>query len=433
MTNTTLPSPSTHRPQTEWRNIGTVLRNHPAITAIAVLNCVLTIVEMAANHPNDMTSWVIFVLQLTLSAGIVMVPLPLCVTLLASCVVASLLPGSPSFCAMLAFPTLGLMAYLAPPAWACAAAVILSLAPTGTGLSLSFGGNGNGDVNISGFTVNVVAYLIAVGIGFSLRRRADARRERERLAAYEQSQRELEHVRHNQHLAKALHDSVTQELSSVSMLAWQWQQNSEADSEVREAMGIMYRNAQSALDHVHEVIDLIGNDSATSPAINSDEVQNDVSATLDKRSQDKPVEFLDAMRTLVDTEQQAISQLGFQGSSVVRGTALILDAQTHDVAFDLVREVYANIIRHALPGVDEYMVAVTVTGNKLTITQTNTVTAKPSSSGNGNGEVTHPLAGMRHGRGLEAHRAAVQRLGGVLRTRCNDGEWFLRAELPLAR
>ncbi|MBT1172181.1 hypothetical protein JS528_02160 [Bifidobacterium sp. MA2] len=398
---------------------------HPAVTAIAVLDCVLVVVEMAANRPADPLSWLVFAVQLTVCAGLAFAPTPACALSLAICVAAAMLPGSPSFCALLAFPTLGLLAYLTSPAWTCLAAIALSLAPTGTGVSLSVGGDGS-DVRMTGFTVNVVCYLIAVGVGVSLRRRSDARRERDRRAVYERSLRELEQVRRNRRLAKALHDSVTRELSSISMLAWQLGRNDDADPAVREAMDVMYRDARSALDHVHEVIDLIDGttpDGAMPGVTGAD--ADDEATDAARRSDPSPeaVDRMDELRRLVDAEQRSITVLGFSGTSSVHGASAVMDERTRETAFDLIREIYANIIRHAMPGDDGYMVMVDVRDGGLAITQTNTV---PETA------PRHPLEGVRHGLGLDAHRRAVEQLGGVLRTRCEDGEWFLHAELPLS-
>ncbi|WP_214376780.1 sensor histidine kinase [Bifidobacterium colobi] len=276
---------------------------------------------------------------------------------------------------------------------------------------MSFAGP-TSDIRVTGFMVNTVCYFIAVGIGVTLRRRHDAQEAHKRQAIYEQSQQELNRIRNNQYLAKALHDSVTQELSGISLLAWQWEHNGSADAEVRRAMGVMYRDAQAALNHIHEVIGLIDGDRAAHAAEISDDDTSPAS-----------IDSVEALRSLVAAEQQSITALGFAGTSTVWADHLTVSKAVRVTLFDLIREIYANIIRHAVPGVDEYMVVVKVSGKRLIITQTNTVAAN---------QTDHPLAEVRHGRGLEAHRASIEQLGGLLRTRRDEDGWFLRAEIPLS-
>ncbi|NMM94730.1 histidine kinase [Bifidobacterium sp. DSM 109957] len=217
--------------------------------------------------------------------------------------------------------------------------------------------------------------------------------------ALEKARMRLAQQEQNNALARRIHDSVTNDLSAILLLTGQLSDSASAES-VR--IGID-EHARQALNHVHEVIDLLNLD-------------------MNGHSEDLSVHHMQgvkSLREICDQKDKDLSRQGIQGTSAVMGDVLLSDEREEFIA-DLLQELYTNILRHCSGGVDEYSVVVKLSVDGVRVIQTNTCA---------NG--ARHMEGVRSGRGLSLYQQAAQSLGGHLQTGFEDGTWMLNCWIPV--
>lgn len=100
-----------------------------------------------------------------------------------------------------------------------------------------------------------------------------------------------------------------------------------------------------------------------------------------------------------------------------------ISPEVQEETLSLLTEIFANLQRHAPSGDDSYDLFVQIGPERILIRQTNDL----SNPG------TRPLPeAERSGRGLGMHQAIVEKLGGTMRTRLQDGQWLIYVSLPVA-
>lgn len=237
----------------------------------------------------------------------------------------------------------------------------------------------------------------------------------ERDARLREAGRRMAIMRRDNELASRTHDTVTGGLSYIAFTAQQRMEDDAAAPADREAWQKVEAMAQRTLDNVHAVIDILG---ATTDAQRESEEPAADSGAGDGR-------VSGAAFTRLITERLAegdarLADLGFHGTSRLADT---LPAVRRDVAREclgLVEELATNIASHATAG-GAYALLVALQDGDIAITQTNDATACPGAVNR-----RRPASG----RGLDAHRRAIQRLGGTLRTSCEEGQWMLHVAIP---
>lgn len=189
-------------------------------------------------------------------------------------------------------------------------------------------------------------------------------------AEAEQAKARLREMESRSHIAEAIHDAVTGDLS--------------------------------ALTNVHRVID---------------ELDMDVTV-LEEDADGKA--FSDLLKATMADGDRRLRALGFDITSIlhVAGGAPSASPSLAGIANDLLRETYANIARHAQSG-SKADLSVILKPNAVEITQINQ-------------ERAFPTEGMRPGgHGLAYFSKQLESHGGKLETTLRDGEWTLFAYLPI--
>ena len=374
------------------------ITGHRGSSMMAAVCCVIVVIEAFVHVPVDMLSRCAMALQLVLSALIAVFPMPAVSALILLYSLAEILPVGVVCSVVVVFPALGFLSYLVSSRWSLLAVTILTVATT-----TSYVRSGTVDAYFGGIFMGLL-YSLAVILGIILRRKDEARLRQARIFRDERYREEIKRLKNSQRLASAIHDSVTRELSSISMLSWDMSNPDVPVASVRTAMNTIYDDAQGALNHMHGVIDLL------------EQGQPD---TYEVQRDDPPA--IDQIRSVVDKEQNALSKTGYSGKSSVHGECCNVGAETMALVLDLLREIYANIIRHADPRTDAYTCVVHCSPNRIIIAQTNSVR-----------DETHRFSNVRHGRGLTYHKKAIERCGGSMHTRLSAGQWTISAEIPVS-
>lgn len=213
--------------------------------------------------------------------------------------------------------------------------------------------------------IAMVSLVLMLGCGLRWNATMTASR-----AEAEQAKTRLREMESRNHIAEAIHDAVTGDLS--------------------------------ALTNVHRVID---------------ELDMDVTV-LEEDADGKA--FSDLLKATMADGDRRLRALGFDITSIlhVAGGAPSASPSLAGIANDLLRETYANIARHAQSG-SKADLSVILKPNAVEITQINQ-------------ERAFPTEGMRPGgHGLAYFGKQLESHGGKLETTLHDGEWTLFAYLPI--
>ncbi|KFF30623.1 hypothetical protein [Bifidobacterium bombi] len=376
---------------------------------VSAFSCLVVVLEALVRHPHDGLSYVVIAAQLVFSICLVPFPLPSCLLQILTYCIVDIIPIHVSASMLVPFFSIGYLAYIYPGLRPFIIAICVSVCEI-----LSTLKRDGTDAFANGAIIGGL-YCTAISIGIVLRQKDNARRQQQLLFNEEQMKNKVKQLTMNQELSKQIHDSITRELSSIAILSWQWKDNPELAQKPREAMVQVYRESQSALNNMHHVVDLL-------KVGEHDEAFQNADDGMPFNPDD--ADMVSAIYSLVTDEQQAISRIGYQGEAAVKGTCSSLTRDTAQLVTDCIRELYANIVRHTIPGVDSFSLLVALSDRKISLTQTNTTSLK------GN-ELYQPLAGVEHGLGLNSNRKAVERLGGVMRTHLENGNWFIHIEIPV--
>lgn len=368
---------------------------------LTVVTCLAAIViQLVMEPPANAVSWTLIAIEFALTCAMPFAPMPTCLAMLALHVLCEVAPVPLIWAPFAVFPLIGYIAYASRRIWWPVLAVIVAaLSDVASNII-----NGTDHAVLWGLSW-IMPFGMTALLCRLIRIYADARLKEASLAFEEQRQRDrIEQIEHNQQLATTIHDSVTRELSTVAMLAWKWEHDSQVGDDVRTAMNTIRLEAQSALNHVHDVIDLMSNTGS--------DRSDDTSGNVPR------------LQNIVHAEDGAAATLGYDGVSLIRGDDSALSEHPRcPIVSSLVKELYANIIRHAQPGGDAYALVVKITPDAVTISQTNRTDMTGGSTG--------PLTGVRHGRGLQSHAKAIERIGGTVRSSLEDGQWYFHATIPL--
>ena len=204
----------------------------------------------------------------------------------------------------------------------------------------------------------------------------------------------LEEQRRNMALARRIHDSVTNDLSTILLMANSADREGMTASEQREVIS----HIRSALKNVHQVIDLLNTSS-------------------NRRPEQDPVTLHKVAEFCRDKDSH-LRKHGFSGTSTVMG-----DSTTRNIhmslVMELLNELYANILRHCTPSVDEYAIVIRCDSEGLRLVQTNSC----------NDGVQH-VQGLPSGKGLDMYQSEIERTGGSMHTSYEDGSWTLNCMIP---
>lgn len=265
--------------------------------------------------------------------------------------------------------------------------------------------------------IAMVSLVLMLGCGLRWNATMTASR-----AEAEQAKTRLREMESRNHIAEAIHDAVTGDLSAAAFVA---QRRIDALSGGDDGDGSAStdgddgKNADERRDELDKWTQV--NDYILSALTNVhrviDELDMDVTV-LEEDADGKA--FSDLLKATMADGDRRLRALGFDITSIlhVAGGAPSASPSLAGIANDLLRETYANIARHAQSG-SKADLSVILKPNAVEITQINQERAFPTEDMRPGG---HGLAYF--GKQLESH-------GGKLETTLRDGEWTLFAYLPI--
>lgn len=232
-----------------------------------------------------------------------------------------------------------------------------------------------------------------------------------------QNKNRLQELESRARIADAIHDAVTGDSSAAAFVAQRHvggvsgSPSAAATGPVSAADAEDWRQINeyvlSALTNVHRVIDELNMDVTVLPG----DADGEALANL--------------LRTTMDDGDRRLRKLGFAITSIrhCAGGKPSASRETAELANNLLREIYANIARHAALG-SKVDLSVMLRPNAIEITQINPMKEEIAGADGHDNELPggHGLASFK--KQLESHQ-------GALTTSAQDGSWTLFAYIPV--
>lgn len=250
-------------------------------------------------------------------------------------------------------------------------------------------------------------------LGYVFREKSRREEAEKRQAQEELAIARLQLVEARNKLALRIHDSLTNNLSDISLIAHEHTEDSlteNPDSDVSDWRTVSERTEDS-FKQIHTIIDLLSQDLRTrqNPQTGQGLWEAEISSLV----------------TRLREHHDQRGQRGHVSLEIADGLDLQqkISPEVQEETLSLLTEIFANLQRHAPSGDDSYDLFVQIGPERILIRQTNDL----SNPG------TRPLPeAERSGRGLGMHQAIVEKLGGTMRTRLQDGQWLIYVSLPVA-
>lgn len=268
--------------------------------------------------------------------------------------------------------------------------------------------------------VPVLAFLLylVVFFGYSSRQRA------EYINAKVEAEQAAE-LRRRVDVAQLMHDSVTGDLSNIARVTQRQIRvtDSEADREVWRTVN---SRTMRVLDSVHAVIRQLSDDPMRD--------RDDAGASNGVGEEAEGEDFMPALRECVRQNVKRLKEADFEGKVRILDHAHYHRADDPDDVAErsasvlrLVDELFANIMRHGVPGPDSYQVSITTEDRQIEVVS---VSHMPADGDGRDGMDADFAASLPGGSGLRFHREQIERLGGVLSADAEDGDWIVYARIP---
>ncbi|WP_281667361.1 sensor histidine kinase [Parascardovia denticolens] len=250
-------------------------------------------------------------------------------------------------------------------------------------------------------------------LGYVFREKSRREEAEKRQAQEELAIARLQLVEARNKLALRIHDSLTNNLSDISLIAHEHTEDSlteNPDSDVSDWRTVSERTEDS-FKQIHTIIDLLSQDPQTrqNPQTGQGLWEAEISSLV----------------TRLREHHDQRGQRGHVSLKIADGLDLQqkISPEVQEETLSLLTEIFANLQRHAPSGDDSYDLFVQIGPERILIRQTNDL----SNPG------TRPLPeAERSGRGLGMHQAIVEKLGGTMRTRLQDGHWLIYVSLPVS-
>ena len=243
-------------------------------------------------------------------------------------------------------------------------------------------------------TVMFLASLLA-GRLVALRQQAFIREEQRLKLQIELQQ--LDYMRQKNRLAIQIHDSLTNNLSDISLMARVHIDENIPDS---DDWAIVLEHSQEAFTQVHDIIDILSSE--------------------DKDAKSETT-FMVELRNLLDERCSHLHALGYDGNTAIDGCCIKASPEEKEEALSLIRELCNNIQRHGSPRNGSFELLVKLSPSPMEISEMNDIAAGSALT-----------AFEQSGRGLSLHSKRIQEMGGELNYRSDDGLWVLYAKIPLS-
>ncbi|MBT1173088.1 hypothetical protein JS528_06930 [Bifidobacterium sp. MA2] len=246
---------------------------------------------------------------------------------------------------------------------------------------------------------------------------------------HDTEQRAYAETRKNMRIARELHDHTTNDLSDIILLI---NRNSSDDGYGEETVPqpthaiewedlTTIRNiAFDALHHTREVIHTLEQaPNPPCPTSRCSTISDDPSSHhATEHGEDIPLE------AQIQRHKQRLERLGYHGEVILLGEFDALQGAFRPVIRDFLRELFANIVKHADPS-KEYTLMISVADWQCVIDMSDfpSVQLSPEPHDHGPDHI-----GMHSG--LNRYRDIISRMGGTL-TINDDSPWTLHASIPI--
>lgn len=249
--------------------------------------------------------------------------------------------------------------------------------------------------NLDSLVMFAATFLALAALGFMLRLHRDRSRVSAQLAVRQRQE----------NIAEELHDVVCNDLAyalrRIDLLSGDARINQHQSAAESDALADIRNNVAEALQYAREAI-------ATLKADDSDAAPIPEPATV---SVD--------VRMLVDEQKEKLARAGFDGIVMLPDTlTLAMSTDRAAIIKGLIREIFGNILKHAVPA-QGYVVTARTSATALHISASDT--PLPSAIQNRHG-----------GTGLPFYQDQLAALGGKLSVSRTDDQWTLEATIPLA-
>ena len=242
-------------------------------------------------------------------------------------------------------------------------------------------------------------------IGWSVRQSQKFHDIRERNLQLERDSERLRHMHHSLRIARTLHDSLTNDLALLSLIAQTAMRGDGVSPAERESWNLVYDHVQLAFSHTHRILD---------------QLSEDGDAGASARRTPTP-QSADLATHLGDMERR-LHQAGFKGLCAADGPNIILSPIIYDEIDSLITESCTNIIKHCQKADGTFFMLLTIERHGIHFMQMN--------STNSTGVMNHSIP--ESGRGLQYHQMIIQSLHGTLECRDESNVWTMQAFIPIA-
>ena len=235
--------------------------------------------------------------------------------------------------------------------------------------------------------------------GYASKRQMEMAKEREALA---EAKRESDTMLRNMEVASRLHDTVTNDLSYIIMVA-STRALSTQDATEQQTLSDIIDRSQDAFAKAHEIIEVLS-------GVGRKQVASS-----------QAVELRRELEAIANAEQMRLGQLGLTGTTTFSGidTPVRVEQRNLEEIRGLFTEAFTNLRKHCTPPAD-YTIIADIHSDALTLTTMNSLNPSTHSS------VPSPATG----RGLVMHREIIESLGGTLKFANDQDTWTLHAEIP---
>ncbi|NEG96672.1 hypothetical protein GFD17_07895 [Bifidobacterium sp. SMB2] len=200
-------------------------------------------------------------------------------------------------------------------------------------------------------------------------------------------------------VAAEIHDAVSGQLSYAILLSQRM------DKTPQTIISGMKDASVKAMNSLYQIIDYL-----------NDESERDLSESDSlKESHQRPS---DRLGTMLREEEHRLASIGFAGRIAVQGDPARISTEGEECLSGLLRELFANIMRHGEPS-EPYYLSIVFSLHEITVVQSNTIRKEQSA-----------IPASR-GHGLVSLKQRIANRGGVVRQVLEDGSWTLYASIPL--
>ena len=247
----------------------------------------------------------------------------------------------------------------------------------------------------AGATVFLIStMLVAALLGYAARSNIELRRKDERRHLLELHEQEYERQSQRLELASRMHDALSGRLANIIMYAQQPSHVSQDDWDT------VRQEAQSALDELHAIIDMLNGDESEPGA--------SVQANI----------LLHRLKDTCSRQENRLTEQGLTGHTAIKDWGLIckpLESRIRLVV-ELLDEMFVNIGKHA-SAAEPYQLSVTLYDDRIEIIQTNRIRSDDA-----------PSLG---GKGIGLYADRIRLIHGEMSYERQEALWTLHASIPL--